>query len=755
MALFSRRPLCLGCLLLIAVTAAFFFLDAVWRLSLLCALLPIWILLFTLLLRRYSYQKLYLLVLVTAMLLGGARTALHLANEERLTEKISSSVSAELEVLEVNHTNSFSAELLCRTESINGEKQSSIVVVSLAYASPFYVGDCIEGRFTVQPLTFDNYYEGQAHQYRAEGAEVILVSENAKVISLLGNERGRLSKKLADLRESFAFEIRERVDGEAGELLVAMLLGERSGLSAFTVTNFRRVGVSHILALSGLHLSIIAVICDRLLFLLGRGKRTRIATTTCLLLGYLFLTGCSISMMRAVFMLLLVYLSFFAKQNADALTSLSVAGAIILCITPYAVFSVSYQLTMLATFGILAFSGVYGYLMQKIPRKKGILRLPLWCLRFVLSSLLVSLAASFAILPVQWLTFGEFSIMTPLGNLLLVPLATPLLTLGVGVLFLYPAAPFAAAARCIANVMLQLTEVFARADTMMSLRYAFVPYIIIGCMVLAVLLLAVDMKRLRPLVILPIALFIVSFSVCFAVHAGITKNTVSTVYRVDGKNEGIGFVCHSGTLLCDISGGSTTQLKNSWRALQGAGATEIDVLMLTHYHSTQAVSLEKFLQSVLVRSIWLPPPSDEEDAVLQKQLIAAAEKYRAQVLCYTYDTALSLFDLGEITLSAPLYQKRSVEPIISLTVTVGESRLQYDSAARSEYLRAKAEEMPVIDTSYYIIGAHGPIPHAEISFTSSQSTAVLIASDKAKELLAANILGTEIEFEEQYRFLLQ
>ena len=74
-----------------------------------------------------------------------------------------------------------------------------------------------------------------------------------------------IKTKLSSLNRTLGNKIRKLIDGQAGELVSAITLGDRSGLSYETSRDFRRAGAMHLLALSGLHMAIVMGICDFIL----------------------------------------------------------------------------------------------------------------------------------------------------------------------------------------------------------------------------------------------------------------------------------------------------------------------------------------------------------------------------------------------------------------------------------------------------------------------------------------------------------
>ena len=719
MAIFRNRPLALACVMLIVSVAIFFVLP--FSVAVICAIsLVIALALLALLVRWRQLKRARILVLLIALFiaLGASRVLIerHYA-QKALGSNINQEVRATFEIEEIYDRSVYGSTLLVRLSELNGIPCHTKALLITDDLTPFYLCDRISGTFLCKGLEESVLYEGQVLECVSDGAYVSLSTIEEGNIELIESGNHSFMTSLSDFRLMLHFHITALVEGESGELLSALLLGTRDSLDARTARDFRRVGISHILALSGLHLTILLGIADKFLSLLRMEKRWRILILTVFSFGYLLLTGFSYSMLRAVLMLTILRLSFFVREDYDAFTALSVGSAGMVLITPCAVFDLSFQMTVLATFGILSFGKLQARLTQWIPYRKGIAEIASYLLRAAISSLLITLSATIAILPVQWLQFGEISLLSPMANLLIIPLATGILMLGLLLLMLLfipvLSCVIAVPAGWITTVMLRVVSILSPLDGMLSLKYDFVPYILIPFFVITAILLVVDLKRLDALVLSPTVLTIIAFAVCLSVSHHIGKEQLTLIYRNTGSNEGILLIQNDTAMICDISNGSYTQLYEDYRLLKKHCATEIEVLMLTHYHSRQITSISRFSDSIMLRSLWVPAPTTDEDKALLAELLSLADKKNISVTVYSHGTNLTVFEIGNITVSEPLFEKRSVEPAFALSLSFGERTLAYQSAALSEYERHRATESSIIG-NYLILGSHGPVVHEEI-----------------------------------------
>ena len=160
---------------------------------------------------------------------------------------------------------------------------------------------------------------------------------------------------------SLLFQIRkalkekmEAIFGEGSALPEALLLGDRSGLPEETIDSFRDAGAAHLLAVSGLHVGLLAA---ALLLPLRRkcSPKVRLAVLTAFLLFYAGLLGFPPSVVRASLLLLIMEGRKIVRRALDPLTALSAAFFVMLLFRPLDLFSASFQLSFCAMLGIVVF----------------------------------------------------------------------------------------------------------------------------------------------------------------------------------------------------------------------------------------------------------------------------------------------------------------------------------------------------------------------------------------------------------------
>ena len=207
------------------------------------------------------------------------------------------------------------------------------------------------------------------------------------------------------------------VYGQKSFLAEALLTGSRDNLDPMLKEQFRRAGVSHVLALSGMHLGIIALF---VFFIVSRfaGPRLSILTVNLVNILYLIIAGISPSLLRAVIMFFLVSMGRLMGAKVDLMRVLVFAFSLSLMVFPEYFFSISFQLSFLALAGIILFTiPVATSLERAMPG-------------FLAAGIACSIAAVIMTAPV---TFYNFGVVYPAGiitSMVISPVVTLYMCLG-------------------------------------------------------------------------------------------------------------------------------------------------------------------------------------------------------------------------------------------------------------------------------------------------------------------------------------
>jgi len=244
---------------------------------------------------------------------------------------------------------------------------------------------------------------------------------------------------ITGLREKLKTQSKMVLNPEQSALLNGILLGDRVGISDVVRDDFAKAGVAHLLAVSGLHVGIVAGIIFFLFSGVSLPVRSVLAITG--IVFYALLVGNQPSVLRASIMLIIGYFGWLFAREKDILSAISSTALILLVYDPFMIYSVGFQLSFLATLGIVFITPIVQSALDS-PFKK---------LNMALS---VTLGAQLGIVPILIYYFHRLSLMTTISNLVVTPLLAPTLSMGMIASFI------GLFSRCIAVPFYKLTGLF-------------------------------------------------------------------------------------------------------------------------------------------------------------------------------------------------------------------------------------------------------------------------------------------------------
>ncbi len=215
-------------------------------------------------------------------------------------------------------------------------------------------------------------------------------------------------------------QIRQRYDSIYGSDVSAFLngltLGDREGIDDEIYYAFKNSGVSHVLAVSGMHLSFLCALVWFLLSLLHIPLKPRAVLQILLIWGFTAVSGFSPSCCRAAVMLTLFHVGILFNKESDPLTGLALAVFLCCVVNPFAVVNPSLCLSASATLGILLLLPRIKRLVA-IPKTKK--RIFSYFLNFLWNAFAMSVAATVGCMPVLMLMFQTVSLLSPVTNVLI------------------------------------------------------------------------------------------------------------------------------------------------------------------------------------------------------------------------------------------------------------------------------------------------------------------------------------------------
>ena len=256
---------------------------------------------------------------------------------------------------------------------------------------------------------------GEFDQQQYYACQKIYYFMKNAVVQKKSRSYSRYGQALTELREKIA-ETLQKAAGDKAGIYQAMLLGEKSGLDEDVKMRYQMAGMIHILAISGLHISVLGMGLFSLLKKLSLGNVPAGLISLCVILQYGMLTGSSVSAMRAVSMFVLDVGARILGRSYDLLTALAVSAILLLLDTPAYLYSSSFLLS----FGAVAGLGSMAPALNRLIESEN----P-W-----VKTLISSLAVQLMTLPVVLRIYGEVSILGIALNLIVLPTVSVVLVCG-------------------------------------------------------------------------------------------------------------------------------------------------------------------------------------------------------------------------------------------------------------------------------------------------------------------------------------
>lgn len=365
--------------------------------------------------RKNGFSKKDVIMLVIVFSVGGGATLLR--NEfycKKLTAYNGSSGTFSGTVKDIKHYEGDKAAYTLQGR-INESQKAKVSFytsdLSVKYGDTISVENCV---FSVPEG--DYLFDSESY-YKSEGIYLSIVS--AKGIEVVHNNSNKLKNALIQHRDEVISELRIKLGDENGDLLAGMLFGVKQNMDESVKRSLYRCGIGHILAVSGLHVSIIAMAIMRILGLFRIKRAYSLIVTDLIIALFILMADVPLSAVRAAIMMNFVYAAGIFRRQNDTFNSLAVSVLLIAVFDPDCIYSRGFILSIAGTFGI----GVWGpYMTAKFETKTVIQR--------VWKSFIIMLCTMLFILPFSMKFFGETSLISPVTNILILPLCSASLIAG-------------------------------------------------------------------------------------------------------------------------------------------------------------------------------------------------------------------------------------------------------------------------------------------------------------------------------------
>ena len=623
------------------------------------------------------------------------------------------------------------------TARVTGGDTVPDMTVSLGFPD----GSCDTGDVLFGEVTFRTLEKGKSFDETANFIPngILMCAEAETLTYVAGESPSSFTEHFKALNRRLTSRISAYSDG--GELACAVLLGRRDLLPDSIKRDFGRIGISHLLAVSGIHLSVAVAgldfLCDKL--------RVRTKAKTLLLcaavLFFMALVGFSKSVTRAGAMHLIRFIGQLLGRRSDSLTNLGIAAVLIIFADPFSVYDTGFVLSVLACYACIVYARNTKNRTHSAGKGKRILR-------GMLDTVKLTLLIMGLTLPVMLKVFGSISLIAPLCNVVFIPAVTVFLYLSLVYLFVC-GIPWLNAAT--APVLLFAQKlIFGSAE-----RLAALPGIEVSlkgtavglsaALVFVSLLVATFIyKKRRIFSAVSVGICILTFAVCIASAYVTSAASAEADFVTLGKNEGFSIRCGNSYILIDVSDGSSGFSRELTYAAENDGACEISALVLTHLHRRHISSVAALADNILLRQAVLPEAVTDDDIEITEAL---CELFDRRGISYTfYSRENGTFTSGGVTFTSLGYTalSRSTHPVIGFGFTVAGREFVYLGSSYGEI-----GEMPdaVCEADTVFLGAHPPVRKKPVTVTTAGS-AVLSSSANEKRQLTVEAENGVLTMEE-------
>lgn len=265
--------------------------------------------------------------------------------ENKSRQIVGDTADISAEIIDVGYsTNKYSSVILKIKESSNKAAEGLTVNATFRYSLAALPGDIINAEILFVPLKEDTkaYNFGKGYHFAGEVSEIYSYSQN----------KGSFWRFLYDLRTAILGAIEYSGQDEAGSVLKALIIGDDSEISNELYDTVKATGVSHMLVVSGMHLSLL---CGIMLNVLNGKTKILIKFLVCSFTSLFILAAClfHISILRAGIAYFVMLFGRLFNRTTDSLSSLGFAVAVSFISNPYIFYNVAFLLSIAATFAVL------------------------------------------------------------------------------------------------------------------------------------------------------------------------------------------------------------------------------------------------------------------------------------------------------------------------------------------------------------------------------------------------------------------
>ncbi|MGI6084902.1 MAG: DNA internalization-related competence protein ComEC/Rec2 [Acetivibrionales bacterium] len=507
-----------------------------------------------------------------------------------------------------------------KVDSIDGKKISNNI--SLRLKVSIYGDDIITGLEygavvnimgeIKTPLGRRNFGGFNTRKFLASQGISGTISIPAKSLAIMEENRASWLKNTGyKLRHNIINVLDYCISDKKSSVLAGMLIGYTAKMPEEMEEDFRRAGLSHVMAVSGAN---IAFLLAPLLWLLkkaGFNPRWSSAIAFPCMMLYVFATGMEASVIRAAIMAGVVLTGMLLWRKSDIYCSLAVSAIIVLLNNTFMLYDLGFILSFLATLSLVVF---YKPIFCRMP-----VRIP----KIIRDTLAGTIAAQLGVIPVIAYYFNTFSIVSVLSNLLIVPLTGVITVLGAilvvtGNIFLPTGRLLGIIVSLVADIMLFVTEIMA-AIPWAEINMA-TPDIILVLIYYSILLyIRYAHPRLAKEVSKPVFAALLAFVGAIILFISIPSKSLQIHFADVGQGDCAIIRTPAGKNIILDGGGSINDEEGSYAGeyivvplLYNLNMTEIDVMVASHGHMDHIGGLKTVIDKLKVKKLIVADTFDVE-----------------------------------------------------------------------------------------------------------------------------------------------
>ncbi len=470
------------------------------------------------------------------------------------------------------------------------------------------IGDRIKLKKCLFEMPENDYLFSSKDYYKARG--IYLTSMKAESVEFEHTDSYGLRRWLLRYKNSIVSDFSRRMGVENGAILSGIVFGETSDMDETSKTLMYRCGIGHVLAVSGLHVSIMAFVIMLLLDAVHLNRIASFCIMNVFLMLMIIIVDSPVSAIRAAIMLNVIYSARIFRRQSDTLNSLAIAVLVICISHPYSIMDSGFILSVAGTYGI----GVFAPYITKEMKSATVLQ------RFI-KNFISMLCVMLVILPFSIIYFDETSIISPLTNIIIVPLCSYAMVIGM----VYAISGGLISMLSLAGVSLDIVK--AVTELLGSLEFAHFSCssreVCISAVCGMLLTIAVyAIFRSRRLVAVSAAGAVAVFAISSALFERIRRDSFTAAVLGKGTNAAVVITYEGRTDIFDLSGHYKSD-EYVQKYLSQNGISEIGTLTLTDSIQSQYSSYTKELELVKIGGIFCA--GDTGDMLLNEKITSFGE----------------------------------------------------------------------------------------------------------------------------------